>query len=74
MAGESPSLVSGRLWNLLCRTLSKGNATWTKFELLGVVGRIQVLGSKANGLQLFGNYINRLLGFTEEWGWTSAWF
>src|SRR4030095_43584 len=43
MAGEYPSLLSGGLRNLLSRTFFEGDPTWTQPELLGLVGRLQVL-------------------------------
>src|SRR5689334_18023809 len=43
MAGEFTSVVSRRLWNLLCGSFSQGNATRTQLELLGIVGWLQVL-------------------------------
>src|SRR5207247_9854237 len=50
MAGEYTPLVSGRFRNLLCGTFSEGNKTWTQSELLGSVGRIQILGSEGSSL------------------------
>src|SRR5438270_8600242 len=35
-------MVSGRLWDLLCGTLPKRDATWSQSQLLGFVGRLQV--------------------------------
>jgi len=47
MAGEFASVVPGGLRNLLCRSLSKGNATRAQSELLGIVGWLQILGPSA---------------------------
>src|SRR5258706_5043531 len=66
MAGESPSLVSGGLRNLLCRTFSEGNKAWTQSELLGLVGGLQILTfGRTNDRRLRGSVSSN----NRYWGW-----
>jgi hypothetical protein len=45
LAGESPSVVSGRLRNLLCGQARERKPAGQQPQLLGIVGGIQVLGA-----------------------------
>jgi hypothetical protein len=43
-------MVSGRLWDLLCATLLKRDASWSQSQLLGFVGRLQGLSSSVKAV------------------------
>lgn len=44
LAGQCPSLVSGRLRNLLCRQICQRKSARPQPKLLGIVDRVQILG------------------------------
>src|SRR5579864_9020459 len=67
LAGKPPSLVSSRLRNLLRGTLSEGNAAGPQSELLGFVGRLQVLEKAAREKHLLYMYICLLSACSFKW-------
>src|SRR5260370_32493248 len=71
LAGESTSMVSSRLRNFLCRQICQRESARPEPELLGIVGRLQILGGgrdgtrtgqckeEHNGGRIWGNLNNR---------------